>query len=201
MKQDLFLTGMAMIGYPVWASDTGGYWGGFSRETATRWFAFGCFSPVKETGPTYNRGFWNNRTEPHYDTKLIAVWRLYSIVRTKLMEYVERQARKAHDDGTPEVRPLFLAFPEQEESLVDWQTYMLGPDLLVPAVRRNGITEHQVWLPAGETWIDARSEAKEEYDGGTYVTVEVPACKVPLFIRKGSDPDPGDPGGDLQTLS
>jgi len=182
----------AVMGYPIWASDIGGYWGSFSRETAMRWLAFGCFSPVMEIGPTNNRGFWNNPGEPHYDKELIAVWRLYSHIRMNLKDYVTSLAQKAHDDGTPVVRPLFLAFPGQKEAWNDWQTYMFGPDILVSAVWREGATEQQVWLPSGETWIDAWSPEQKEYEGGAYVTVAVPVYKIPLFIRKGSGIDPGN---------
>jgi len=182
----------AVMGYPIWASDIGGYWGSFSRETAMRWLAFGCFSPIMEVGPTNNRGFWDNPGEPHFDTELIAVWRLYSHIRMSLKDYVTSLAQKAHDDGTPVVRPLFLAFPGQEEAWNDWQTYMFGPDILVSAVWRKGATEQQLWLPAGETWIDAWSPEKREYEGGEYVTVAVPAYKIPLFIRKGCSIDPGN---------
>lgn len=181
----------AVMGYPLWASDIGGYWGTFSRETAMRWLAFGCFSPIMEVGPTNNKGFWSNPAEPHYDNELIAVWRLYATTRMKLKDYVATQAKKAHDDGTPIVRPLFLDFPEQEEAWKDWQTYMFGPDLLVSAVWRSGATEQSLYLPQGETWIDAWDPGKE-YAGGNYITADVPLYKIPVFIRKGSGIDPGN---------
>jgi alpha-glucosidase (family GH31 glycosyl hydrolase) len=182
----------AIMGYPLWASDIGGYWGSFSRETAMRWLAFGCFSPIMEAGPTNNRGFWNNPKEPHYDAEMIAVWRLYSKIRMKLKDYITTQAQKAHDDGTPVARPLLLVFPEQNEAWENWETYMFGPDLLVSPVWRKGASQQEIWLPGGVTWIDAWSSEKREYQGGTYATVDVPLHKIPLFIRKGSAVDLGN---------
>ncbi len=182
----------AVMGYPIWGSDIGGYWGSFSRETAMRWLAFGCFSPIMEVGPTNNKGFWDNPGEPHFDSQLIAVWRLYSKIRMQLKDYVTEQAQKAHDDGTPVIRPLFLVFPDQKESWKEWQTYMFGPDILVSAIWQSGASEQRVWLPAGETWIDAWSPEGKEYSGGTYLTVEAPLYKIPLFIRKGSGIDLGN---------
>jgi alpha-D-xyloside xylohydrolase len=180
----------AVMGYPLWASDIGGYWGSFSRETAMRWLAFGCFSPIMEVGPTNNEGFWNNPGEPRYDTELFATWRLYAAVRMRLKDYVTGLAQEAHDTGTPVVRPLFLAYPDQQDAWNDWQTYMLGPDILVSPVWRRGATEQRVYLPGGETWIDAW-DTEKEYDGGDYVTVSVPLHKIPVFIRKGSAIDLG----------
>jgi len=110
----------------------------------------------------------------------------------KLKDYVKAQAEKAHDDGTPVVRPLFLAFPDQKEAWNNWQTYMFGPDILASAVWRRGAAKQQVWLPEGETWMDAWSPEKEEYEGGTFITVDVPSHKIPLFIRKGSAIDLGN---------
>lgn len=182
----------AVIGYPLWASDIGGYWGTFLRETTMRWLAFGCFSPIMEVGPTNNRGFWNNPGDPRYDTELIAAWRFYARLRMKLKDYVVSLAKEARETGTPIVRPLFLAWPEQKEAWVDWQTYMFGPDILVSPVWKKDATEQNVYLPRGETWIDAWSTDRKEYAGGQYVTVSTPLYKIPLFIRKGSGIDPGN---------
>ncbi|MEJ2542827.1 MAG: glycoside hydrolase family 31 protein, partial [Calditrichaceae bacterium] len=52
----------SVMGYPIWGSDIGGYWGSFSNETCMRWLGFGCFSPLMEVGPTNDQGFWNNPT-------------------------------------------------------------------------------------------------------------------------------------------
>lgn len=181
----------AVMGYPIWGSDIGGYWGKFSRETTMRWIAFGCFSPIMETGPTNNMGFWSNPEDPHYDIELIATWRLYSKIRMKLVEYLSEQAKKAHSDGTPIAIPLFLKYPDQKEAWNDWQTYMFGPDILVSAVWQKNVKEQRIYLPQGETWIDAWSTDKE-YQGGKYITVETPIYKIPVFIRKGAKIDLGN---------
>ncbi|GLR18969.1 TIM-barrel domain-containing protein [Portibacter lacus] len=174
----------SVMGYPVWGSDIGGYWGDFSQETCKRWLAFGCFSPIMETGPTNNKGFWNNPEAPAYDAELIATWRLYSKLRMKIVPYVSEMAKIARSTGTPIARPLFLEYPDQKESWEDWQTYLFGDDLLVSAIWESGKTMHKLFLPAGETWVDAWSG--EEHEGGKYITVDTPLHKMPIFKRKGS---------------
>ncbi len=175
----------AVMGYPLWASDIGGYWGEFSRESAMRWIAFGCFSPIMETGPTNNMGFWSNPKEPFYDIELIATWRLYSKIRMKLIDYLKEQAIKAHSEGTPIAMPLFLKYSDQYEAWKDWQTYLLGPDILVSAIWKNKPVKHKLYLPEGETWIDAW-DTKKEYEGGKYIQIDAPIYKIPIFLRKGS---------------
>ncbi|MFB6341055.1 TIM-barrel domain-containing protein [Saccharicrinis sp. FJH62] len=181
----------AVMGYPNWGSDIGGYWGQFSRETALRWLGFGCFSPIMEVGPTNNLAFWSNPTNPSYDSELIATWRLYSKIHYKLAPYIHELSAKASEEGTPIVRPLFLVYPDQKEAWNDWQTYMFGPDILVSAIWQNKDVEHKLYLPAGETWVDAWNTGKE-YKGGSYITVQAPLHKIPFFIRKGSTIELGD---------
>jgi alpha-D-xyloside xylohydrolase len=175
----------AIMGYPLWASDIGGYWGSFSRETCMRWLGFGCFCPLMETGPTNNRGFWDNPGEPHYDTELIAVWRLYSKIRIMLVPYLHKLAVEASNTGMPIIRPLFLTYPGQQEAWSDWQTYMLGPDILVSAIWEKEKVKHALYLPSGEEWTDAW-DTKHTYKGGQYIEVDAPLYKIPVFIRKGS---------------
>jgi len=181
----------AIMGYPVWGSDIGGYWGDFSHETTMRWLGFGCFSPLMETGPTKNRGFWNSTEEPHHDTELIATWRLYSKTRMKLIPYIRSLAVQARDTGMPIARPLFLVYPDQQEAWKDWQTYMLGPDILVSAIWESGKEKHKLYLPANEKWVDAWN-TDQIYHGGRYIEVETPPYKIPIFIRKGVGIDLGN---------
>ena len=103
----------------------------------------------------------------------------------QLVPYIMEQAKTASETGTPIVRPLFLDYPSQPEAWKDWQTYKFGPDILVSSVWKPDVKEHKLYLPAGETWIDAWTH--KEYKGGEYVTVDVPLYKTPFFIRKGSD--------------
>jgi alpha-D-xyloside xylohydrolase len=181
----------AIMGYPVWGSDTGGYWGDFSHETCMRWLGFSCFSPLMEVGPTNNRGFWNNPDEPYYDVELIATWRLYAKIRVKLIPYLHSSAKEASATGIPIARPLFLVYPDQPEAWKDWQTYMLGPDILVSAIWESGKDKHTLYLPAGEKWVDAW-EKNKIYQGGQYIEVESPKYKIPVFIRKGAGIDLGN---------
>ncbi|MBN2103661.1 alpha-glucosidase [bacterium] len=174
----------AVMGYPVWGSDTGGYWGDFSHETCKRWLAFSCFSPIMEVGPTNNHGFWDNPEEPHYDVELIATWRLYSIIRMRIQKYLYSLAKEASKTGIPIVRPLFLVYPDQKEAWRDWQTFMVGPDILVSAIWESGITMHRLYLPDGEVWLNAWNHQPQS--GGEYVSVPASIPRIPVFIRQGS---------------
>ncbi|MDD5011198.1 MAG: glycoside hydrolase family 31 protein, partial [Phycisphaerae bacterium] len=185
----------AIIGFPIWGSDTGGYCSHFiDHEVTARWLAFSCFCPIMEVGPTEDRGLWDLKEKPKYDTELIAIWRLYSKIHEKLTDYSYALAQEAVKTGMPPARPLFLSYPNQKNAWSDWQTYMYGPDILVSAVWRKGKTQHTMYLPAGEKWIDAWDKTKI-YSGGETITVDAPVYKMPLFIRQGSSVDLGDLNG------
>jgi alpha-D-xyloside xylohydrolase len=182
----------AIIGFPIWGSDTGGYIDEIiDHEVTARWLAFSCFCPIMEVGPTEDRGLWDLKEEPHYDTQLIAIWRLYSKIHEKLTNYSFKLAKEAAKTGMPIARPLLLLYPEQQQAWNDWQTYMYGPDILVSAVWEKGKTQHSLYLPAGENWIDAWNKGKI-YTGGQNITVDTPLHKIPIFIRKGSKIKLGD---------
>lgn len=175
----------AVMGYPVWGSDAGGYPKNINREVTKRWIGFSCFSPIMEVGPTNNCAFWAMNDEPSFDHELLTVWRLYTKLRMYLVDYIHHFAEVAHNTGMPIVRPLFVEYPDQEESWNDWTTYKFGDDLLVSIIWEEGKTKHSLYLPAGETWIDLWNEKK--YEGGQYIEVDAPTYQTPVFLRKGSE--------------
>lgn len=182
----------AVIGFPLWGSDIGGYWQHpMNRETIARWLAFGCFNPLMEVGPLENRAPWDMPSAPKYDTALIATWRLYARLHTDLQDYSYGLAQEASETGMPPIRPLFLEYSEQAEAWKDWQTFTYGPDILVSAIWELGKNKHTCYLPAGSKWIDAWNPDKV-YEGGNYVTIATPFHKIPIFIKEGSSLDLGD---------
>jgi len=182
----------AILGFPVWGSDIGGYWQGeLDREVCARWLAFGCFNPVMEFGPTEDHAPWDMLREPHYDTALIAVWRLYAKIHASLAAYSYNLAIEARITGMPLIRPLFLEYPSDEESWKEWQIFKYGPDILVAAIWQKGVKSVKVFLPSGAVWIDAW-DPDQAYEGGKTIEVECQFHKIPVFIRQGSELDLGN---------
>jgi alpha-D-xyloside xylohydrolase len=182
----------AVMGYPNWGSDTCGYNQQLmEQEVCARWLAFSCFTPIMEVGPTRNLAFWSLPRTPSYDAELIALWRLYARLHTRLADYSYKQAQEANRSGMPIIRPVFLADPKAAAAWKNWQTYLYGPDLLVAPIWEKGKRTQEVYLPSGSEWRDAW-HAGRIYSGGQ--TIEVPAelHQIPLFIRAGADVKLGD---------
>ncbi|MGD2093716.1 MAG: glycoside hydrolase family 31 protein [Phycisphaerales bacterium] len=182
----------AVMGYPNWGSDTCGYNQQLmEQEVCGRWLAFSCFTPIMEVGPTRNRGFWNIPRSPSYDTELIAIWRLYTRLHQRLIDYSYNCAQIAHNTGMPIVRPLFIVDSKAPQAWSNWWTYQYGPDLLVSPIWEKKKRTQEVYLPAGEQWQDAW-RPDNVYEGGQTITVDAELHQMPLFIRVGSNVQVGD---------
>lgn len=182
----------AVMGYPNWGSDTGGYnQQTMDTEVVGRWLGFSCFTPIMEVGPTKNRAFWNFHNPPGYDAELIAIWRLYARLHTRLADYSFKQAKVAHETGMPIVRPLFLVEPKAPAAWTNWWTYLYGPDLLVSPIWQKGQRTQEVYLPSGNQWRDAWNPDKT-YAGGQTISVKVDLHQMPIFVRVGSKVELGD---------
>ncbi len=183
----------AILNVPIWGSDTGGYNTRPPREVLARWLAFSAFCPIMEVGPTANLAPWSwlpddsedRLTEEGYafdavyDEELLAVWVLYARIHAELIDYTYALAERAHVLGTPIVRPMFVAYPDQPEYVDLWEQYLYGPNVLVRPVWEPGVDSVEVHLPEG-TWIDAWTG--RTFDGPVVVRVEVPLHVIPIFV-------------------
>jgi alpha-D-xyloside xylohydrolase len=182
----------AVMGYPNWGSDTGGYnQQSMDTEVVGRWLGFSCFTPIMEVGPTRNRAFWDYHNPPRYDAELIAIWRLYARLHDRLADYSRAAAEVAHRTGLPIVRPLFLVDPKSPAAWSNWWTFQYGPDILVSPLWQSHQRTQEVYLPSDSRWRDAWHPGAI-YNGGRTVTVDAALYQTPIFIRAGSPVDLGD---------
>lgn len=177
----------AFLGYPIWGSDTGGYYEFKDREVFARWLEFSAFSGLMEIGGVGAHAPWSMPTSPAYDTELIEIYRRYTQLRARLQPYLVTAARDAGTTGLPLVRPLVFAFRDDPAVGDLWDEYLLGPDLLVAPVWRSGARAREVYLPAGR-WRSLWDET-QRYDGPVSITVDAPLATIPVFVR-GDAPAP-----------
>ncbi|WP_277971372.1 glycoside hydrolase family 31 protein [Sphingomonas echinoides] len=194
---------MGMAGIPWWTTDIGGFHGGNVEDPAfhelmVRWFQWAVFTPVLRmhghrdpiTPPAepFRDGVAQCDTgagnelwsfgEPVYQ-----VLSRYAALRERLRPYVAGLMAEAHAHGDPLMRPMFYDHPGDERSWALDDQYMFGPDLLVAPILAAGVTERDVWLPAGD-WVDAwTGEARA---GGETVPCPAPSHRIPVFVRAGA---------------
>lgn len=177
----------AFIGFPIWGSDTGGYYEFKNREVFARWIEFSCFSGIMEIGGVGNHAPWDMPTEPSFDMEMIEIYRRYASLREQLVPYIASAARHAGTSGLPIVRP--LSFLDRTDPALQnrWDEYLFGPDLLVAPIWRVGQRSRQVYFPGGR-WRSLWDES-ERFEGPVEAELEAPLDTILVFIR-GDRPSP-----------
>ena len=190
---------MAVAGIPWWTTDIGGFHGARTDDPDfhrlyIRWFEYGCFCPVmrlhgnrnpqegygaEQIGSGSDNEIWS------FGDKAYEISKKYIFLRERLRDYIRTQMKKAHEDGTPMMRPVFYDFPTDQESWNVEDAYLFGPDLYVAPVMEDHVTEREVYLPDGTAWFNAWTG--EKYEGGQNVTVAAPMDIIPVFVREGAD--------------
>ena len=87
-------------------------------------------------------------------------------------------AKEASITGTPIVKPMELAFPENGYETIKDQ-FVLGNDIIVAPVVKKGARSRKVVLPKGK-WLD---EKGNKYNGGKTIEISVPLERLPYFKR------------------
>lgn len=171
----------AFMGYPIWGSDTGGYYEFKDREVFARWIELSAFSGIMEIGGEGTHAPWDMPTEPRFDEEMIAIYRRYTRLRAQLQEYIVAAAGDAGARGLPIARPLVF-YDRGDPQLRDlWDQYLFGPDLMVAPVWRSGQRQRDVYFPAGE-WRSLWNP-EERYRGPATVAVSAPLDVIPVYVR------------------
>jgi alpha-glucosidase len=172
-----------LVGNAFSHSDVGGYTSlhGNVRtpELIMRWSELGAFSPVMRTHE-------GNRPDDNLQIdstpEILSHFAAMTRVHAALQPYVAFLVEQAVATGLPAQRPLFLDYPQEEESYTLQDQYLYGPDLLVAPVIEEGATERSVLIPAGQ-WIHVWS--KQGFGRGRH-QVAAPIGEPPVFYRQGS---------------
>jgi len=185
---------MAIAGIPWWTTDIGGFFTHNTRdpefrELLVRWFQYGTYCPVmrahgsrNETLDDGSRIEMSGNEVWSFGEEVYEILKKYLFIREGMRPYIKEQMKAAHDKGTPIMRPLLYDFPGDENCWEISDQYMFGPDLLVAPVLSAGVTQRQVYLPAGQDWREQHTG--KTYKGGQTVSAAAPIEVIPVFERK-----------------
>jgi alpha-glucosidase (family GH31 glycosyl hydrolase) len=112
--------------------------------------------------------------------------RKYLQLRERLLPYLYTLSAEAAKTGVGSVRPLWLEYPDDPETLganAKYE-YLAGSDFLVAPVYEDSDTRNGIYLPKG-TWTDYWTG--KTYEGPTTVNgYHAPIDTLPLFVKGGS---------------
>lgn len=170
---------LAASGFPLYGADTGGYRGGAPTEEALlRWAEHTALSMVLQLGPGEDKYPWN------YNADTVTTYTALAKLHQALVPYLASLLFEAQTTGTPTIRALPLAYPDDADAVSFADTeYLLGPSLLVAPVVTEGATSRMVHVPPG-AWVSWWSGATAS--GPTALSVNAPIGQPPLFVRVGT---------------
>ena len=169
-----------------YGTDVGGYFDfhtpATTKELFIRWAEWAALSPVMRLHGSINAG---THTPWTFDADTVRVYDRLSRLHLRARPLIMRLWREAANTGMPITRPLWLAYPGDAEAAKQDQQWLLGPDVLVAPVVKQGATSREVYFPRG-CW--EQPEIGEAFDGPRSVRVEAPPGRLPYFFRCGTNP-------------
>ncbi len=165
-------------------SDIGGYTSLFdncrTKEVFLRWAEMAAFTPVMRTHegnrPDTNFQYYEDEDTMNRLARLTGVYK-------ELSPYTKSLVLENSAKGTPVQRPLFMHYEDDERAYTEQFEYLLGPDVLVAPVWKEGICEWEVYLPEDE-WVHLWTG--DSYRGGCH-KIAANLGNTPVFYRASSE--------------
>ena len=175
MVMGLGLSGLAFTG-----PDIGGFEASADAELLVRWTQMGTFLP-----------FFRNHTvlgsadqEPWaYGEPYLTMNRKAIELRYRLLPYFYTATWQCAQTGHPIVRPLVLAYQEDERTHSLEDEFLCGDALLVAPIYKPHATSRTVYLPAHQ-WYDFWTD--EPHAGPATLELNAPLDLIPVFVRAGT---------------
>jgi len=183
---------MGLSGIAFTGADVGGFMRDTDGELLTRWTQAGAFMPFFRNHSAVDTIYqepW--RFGQPYEDAIRDVIQL----RYRLMPYLYTAFAQNAFYGTPIVRPIFMAEPENPNIRDIDDSFMVGDNMLVAPILKPGSLRRTVYLPDGD-WYELNTN--QRYHGGNVVSVEAPLERIPIFVKSGTVMPMWD---DLQHLS
>ncbi len=175
------LCNLSVSGVPFVGADVGGFNDTPSGELYARWLQAAALTPFFRAHSVN----WVKNKEPwEFGDDYTKINRSTIELRYKFLPYLYTLFREHERSGQPVMRPLWYQFPKDKLTYLVGDEYMVGGDMLVAPVVKEGMTRREIYLPAGEEWVDWWTGAKLE--GGKAHTLDTPLERVPVFVRAGA---------------
>lgn len=165
---------LACGGFGFWSHDIGGFENTAPADVYKRWAQFGLLSSHSRL-----HGSSSYRVPWLFDEEACDVVRRFVKLKCSLMPYMYYQAVRAHKEGIPMMRPMFVEFPGDRACEPLDKQYMMGDSLLVaPIFKKSGEVEY--YLPQGK-WVNILTN--QVVEGGKWRKETHDYFSLPLLVR------------------
>jgi len=163
------LSNLSVSGVPFVGCDVGGFNDRPSPELYARWLEAAVLTPFLRS---HSVGWAGNKEPWEYGDQFTAINRATIELRYRFLPYIYILFREHEKTGMPIMRPLWFEYPSDKRTYLIADEYLVGSDLLVAPVVKEGMREREVYFPAGDSWIDYWTG--ERYEGGKPATIKAP---------------------------
>lgn len=174
------MLGRAVDGAYGYGTDIGGYFDlttpPSTKELFLRWAEWAALSPVFRL---HGSGLHGTHTPWSYDAQTVRGYRALSRLHLRVVPLIMSLWRRVDRTGMPITRPLWLAYPRDPRARAQDQEWLLGPNVLVAPVVRQGAVARRVYFPAG-CW---RSPSARRVTGPRSTVVHAALTQLPYFTR------------------
>src|SRR5688572_26526154 len=175
------LANLSVSGVPFVGGDVGGFNDRPSGELYARWLQASVLTPFLRS---HSVGWAGNKEPWEYGDEFTAINRASIELRYRFLPQLYSLFYKHERTGQPVMRPLWYEFPNDKLTYLVADQYLVGSDLLVAPVVKDGMRNRHVYLPAGAQWINWWTG--EQLEGGKQHWIEAPLDRLPLFVRAGA---------------
>ena len=175
------LTNMSVSGIPFVGADVGGFNEMPSGELYARWLQAAALTPFLRS---HSVGWVGNKEAWEYGDAFTKINRETVELRYKFLPYLYTLFYEHERSGEPIMRPLWYEFPSDKGTYLISDEYMVGDDVLVAPVIKEGMTTRGIYLPVGAEWVDWWTGARLE--SGKIHYLSTPIDRLPIFVRVGS---------------
>ncbi|EAG8014942.1 TPA_asm: alpha-glucosidase [Listeria monocytogenes] len=175
MIMNLGLSGVAFTG-----ADVGGFSSDCTKEMLIRWTQAGAFLPYFRNHCVQDSIY----QEPWaFGADAEKIVKQYIELRYAFLPYIYTEFQKTAESGLPLVRPLYMEFKDERDLIQVNDQFMLGENILVAPIVREGQAKRLVRLPKG-LWFNYWT--KEQFVGGDYIIADAPIDTMPIYIKAGT---------------
>lgn len=175
------LANMSVSGVPFVGGDVGGFAEMPSGELYARWLQAAALTPFLRS---HSVGWVGNKEPWEFGEEFTRINRATVELRYQFLPYLYTLFREHERSGAPVMRPLWYEFPNDKLTYLISDQYMVGSDVLVAPVIREGMRTRGIYLPVGAEWIDWWTG--ERIESGKIHYLQTPLDHLPVFVRAGA---------------
>ena len=154
-----------------------------SEELWIRWLQTCTMFPVMWT---------HEGSELFFGTKLVfdqspqtqAMFKKYAKLHVQFFPYMYTLVKEGKEKGIPVARSLYLHYPNDLNTILIKDQFMLGDRVMVAPIIDSGAVNRNVYFPAG-TWYDFWTGTIAA-NGPTNLSVSAPLDHLPIFVKEGT---------------